>query len=379
MNGLFVGRQKAVSGFTLVELLVVIAIIGVLIALLLPAVQAAREAASRMQCSNHLKQFGVAVHNFHDTRGGLPPSSVGQCRPPVQFMLTPFMEQTAVWDLIIEKSSNLRYQMWSNRIENGDASVTKFTADEQEALCLPFLYCPSRRKGSELAGYELCDSTTPSAMKWTAATDWPWGPRGDYVFVVSMGIEESTETSYRTLPTSYGGTANSRIWYNWMTGAVTGGQEGYLHHHGPFRVATTGPNGGTGASDNTGFCSWAPRDSFSWIADGLSNQFLFGEKYIPTKSVGRCKFFDCGMFIPGNRSRSHQSARPLTTEKGPIENGTTAHEGLDPENYAFGSHHPGVCQFLLGDGSVRAVAATADKLLVCRFGDVMDGVPVSLP
>src|SRR5688500_17646541 len=91
------------SAFTLVELLVVIAIIGVLVALLLPAVQAAREAARRSQCSNNLKQLGLAAHNFHDTQNKLP-SSIrpgGLTTAPRIAGLTlllPFIEQKNAYD-----------------------------------------------------------------------------------------------------------------------------------------------------------------------------------------------------------------------------------------------------------------------------------------
>ncbi|MDR2643418.1 MAG: DUF1559 domain-containing protein [Planctomycetaceae bacterium] len=99
-------------GFTLVELLVVIAIIGVLIALLLPAVQAAREAARRSQCSNNEKQWGLAIHSFHDTYNRLPASSHDEIRrnknlPTCSFivLLLPFMEQQAYYEEVEANNS----------------------------------------------------------------------------------------------------------------------------------------------------------------------------------------------------------------------------------------------------------------------------------
>ena len=100
------GREP--SGFTLVELLVVIAIIGVLVALLLPAIQAAREAARRSQCSNNMKQIMLALHGYHDTYNAFPATmtgaaSHGDWRGPAlnpRTDILPFMEQQALYDLI---------------------------------------------------------------------------------------------------------------------------------------------------------------------------------------------------------------------------------------------------------------------------------------
>ena len=99
------------TGFTLVELLVVIAIIGMLIGLLLPAVQSAREAARRMKCVNNFKQIGIALHNYHDTQGVLPPGAVlspqvlknltsgnGVHGWATQKMILPYAEQTALFE-----------------------------------------------------------------------------------------------------------------------------------------------------------------------------------------------------------------------------------------------------------------------------------------
>ncbi|UUO07163.1 DUF1559 domain-containing protein [Blastopirellula sp. J2-11] len=94
-------------GFTLVELLVVIAIIGVLIALLLPAIQQAREAARRMSCTNNLKQVGLALHNYHDTLGQFPPGHSLSSDCSKQYgswvvAILPGMEQTSLRELYVD-------------------------------------------------------------------------------------------------------------------------------------------------------------------------------------------------------------------------------------------------------------------------------------
>jgi len=134
------------SGFTLIELLVVIAIIGVLIALLLPAVQAAREAARRVQCVNNLKQIGIALHNYHDTIGVFPFGMGARFRYNVFFwysaqaMLLPYMDQAPLYNAInfnypIESGNNQWGPPWAM-----DAFVVNSTATSTKVAV--FL-CPS--------------------------------------------------------------------------------------------------------------------------------------------------------------------------------------------------------------------------------------------
>lgn len=125
--------MNARRGFTLVELLVVIAIIGILVALLLPAIQAAREAARRTQCSNNLKQLAVALHNYHDSYNSFPPAVTGDGRRATWFLrIMPFVEMGTVYDEINWTDSS---PIW-NRAVLRPLMETRFAA----------IMCPSDTK-----------------------------------------------------------------------------------------------------------------------------------------------------------------------------------------------------------------------------------------
>lgn len=138
------------DGFTLVELLVVIAIIGILVALLLPAIQAAREAARRTSCSNNLRQLGLALHNYHDSNGTFPISNFfgGNKNPKLAYnwgelpQLLPYLEETSLHDFID-----------FSKMPNDPRNLTAINTP------LGVLTCPSSPYGREL-GYQETQNTS---------------------------------------------------------------------------------------------------------------------------------------------------------------------------------------------------------------------------
>ena len=151
-----IARTRVVRAFTLVELLVVIAIIGVLVALLLPAVQAAREAARRTQCKNNLKQIALAIHNYHDAMKWFPPGYVSSnpgipgstswCRSggvqkaPWTVLILPFTEQTALHS---QFNFNVAFQSTSNQMNSPNDAVV---------VPMKMYHCPSDARLAMPAG-----------------------------------------------------------------------------------------------------------------------------------------------------------------------------------------------------------------------------------
>jgi prepilin-type N-terminal cleavage/methylation domain-containing protein/prepilin-type processing-associated H-X9-DG protein len=157
-------HRPARRAFTLVELLVVIAIIGILVSLLLPAVQAARAAARRTQCVNNLKQIGVAMHNYHDAVGALPMASHWATAPNYTFYsaftaILPYMEQSPVFDI---------YNPWFKYSDPVNVDAIK----ERLGVYL----CPSMVLPRPVPNPACNETAAPSSYAVSIGTEYAWGP-----------------------------------------------------------------------------------------------------------------------------------------------------------------------------------------------------------
>ena len=366
------GRSGNRHAFTLVELLVVIAIIGILIALLLPAVQAAREAARRMQCSNNLKQMGLGIHNFHDSRKALPPSNFFDLNRSTLFgFLFPYIEQAALFE-IIEKS----YEPgWGNYVTWHNMWCDYLTTEQRNGLGSVSAYkCPSKRS----SGIAIVYDPTKAEQR--------QGPQGDYAYVVSVR----------------GATADGADNLGWWDHGTTSGPADLERRlslvASPFQVARS-----TSGVWMDG--SMTLKVSFGSVSDGLSNQIFVGEKHIPLGRVGRCDATvdtstghnqpnsgDCSYLITGVW-RSPSSGRnvssfddmnglpPFTPLQFPIARaGDYKEDDFNPvRSYGFGSYHTGVCPFVFGDGSVQMISSTCPFNILEALSMMNDGVSVSIP
>jgi len=389
----FVRARVHIKGFTLVELLVVIAIIGMLIALLLPAVQAAREAARRMQCTNNLKQLGLAVHTFHDAQNGLPPAIIGVGRLTAFAFLMPYMEQSANYDRLSRPQIGVvRCTAWwkgttgGNFDGNDDDSVNMSDpmtdADRKGLSSVPVVVCPSRRAVGAVAD----DPVGPE--NWELAA----GPQSDYA-LVAMTTPPAAQFSVPPVA----GDSNA---YWWQSGDIRGQLS-----RGPLRSAKLTPAEATRSTGQINF--WQPRDTISWWQDGTSNQIVFGEKHIPSSMLGQCggsvKGGDCSYlssehfgiitafrtFVVGSIDPvdPNNPSRFLLGNPGwerPIQKGNeiASSDGTGAGLYflGFGSSHPGTCNFLIGDGSVRGISvSTAVNPILIALALVNDGKAVALP
>ncbi|MEW4456243.1 DUF1559 domain-containing protein [Bremerella sp. JC817] len=185
-------RSMRRLAFTLVELLVVIAIIGVLIALLLPAVQQARESARRMQCSNRMKQVGLAMHNYHDSFGAFPAQQmqVLPSRPSGFVALLPYIEQYAVYERAKSASTPFGTADWNPAEQNTSISELFCPSD-------PYLGSRAGVNGRKPRSYHFCVGDSIRNNHTTTSSK-----RGMFAPEVNMAFRDLVDGASNTLALS---------------------------------------------------------------------------------------------------------------------------------------------------------------------------------
>lgn len=354
------------SGFTLVELLVVIAIIGSLVGLLLPAVQAARESARQASCMNNLKQIGLACHNFHDARGGLPPAGISEKRFTFYVLIMPYLEEQAKYDLLaslpnVDGVTGINKNLWPrwDGLQWNGANYwwDNMSSDKRAGFAsLPY-GCPSRRSGSQ----KLLDKSTNFIR----------GFASDYSLA-----------NVRVVSGAYGSASSWALLWMTFDGKDPGAPIPITSQRGALRGAKVLV---TGDATRDGI-SWTPRESTRWIQDGTSKQILLGEKHIPTSKVGNCdttppswKQYDISVALTSDSDDYRIGiVSGVQTGRAFISQGDD-YSDSQTYQYAFGSSHSGVANFCMADGSVRSMSASTSTSVGIALCAVDDGVTVDLP
>jgi prepilin-type N-terminal cleavage/methylation domain-containing protein/prepilin-type processing-associated H-X9-DG protein len=372
----FAGRGK--SAFTLVELLVVIAIIGVLVALLLPAVQAAREAARRSQCQNNLKQIGLGWINHESTHKSFPSAGWGAAwtadpnrgygkRQPGSWVynILAFVEQPALRQLgsgAAVGSTNFR-----------DASI------KLHQTPISLFHCPTRREPklypANMPGMKSVFSFLPAIAQsdGVAKTDYA-ANAGDSFYTATS----SEEGDIMPQPGNYDEA------------------EGGGRIPSPFPAFEGRCEDPTHKNFQTGVSYALSEISIKRIEDGTSNTYMVGEKWVATDAyegtagTSATPGFSWGenqSMYNGYEWDQHRGAWPLNGRRGTSAGAIEAYQpaqdqggvGAPSPEVKFGSAHAGGFNMVFCDGSVRTLGYDIDHITHSRLASRLDAEPVKLP